>query len=211
LLGDKLVVDISDDAVKAYQTARLKEKAAPKSVNEEVTFLLRLLGDAGDALRIRLRRDKALKLKVAQNVGRAYTEEEKTKMLALAKDSSGRKSGSPAIYPALALALNAGIRDAEIRTLTWAQLDFEQKFLTVGRAKTEAGEGRTIPPEQHPVARAAGPCTLVHASIWDDQTGMVSSPVWQVQAPGPHAANDQPKDRLGQHQGECRCHGALAR
>jgi hypothetical protein len=94
LLGDKLVVDITEAAVKTYQTTRLKEKAAPKSVNEEITFLLRLLGDAGDALRIRLRRTKALKLKVPQTVARAFTEAEKEKMLALAKDSSSRKSGS---------------------------------------------------------------------------------------------------------------------
>ncbi len=37
------------------------------------------------------------------------------------------------------------MRDAEIRNLTWAQIDFERRFLTVGRSKTEAGEGRTIP------------------------------------------------------------------
>jgi hypothetical protein len=43
LLGAKLVVDINEKAVKAYQTARLKEGAAPKSINEEITFLLRLL------------------------------------------------------------------------------------------------------------------------------------------------------------------------
>jgi hypothetical protein len=90
LLGDKMVVDINEKVVKTYQTARLKEGAAPKSVNEEVTFLLRLLGDAGDALRIRLRRDKALKLKVPQNVARVFTETEKIKMLVLAKDSSAR-------------------------------------------------------------------------------------------------------------------------
>jgi hypothetical protein len=55
LVGDKLVVDVSDVSVKSYQTARLREGAAPKSVNEEVTFLLRLLGDAGEGLRVRLR------------------------------------------------------------------------------------------------------------------------------------------------------------
>jgi integrase len=174
LLGDKLVVDISDDAVKGYQTARLKEKAAPKSVNEEVTFLLRLLGDAGDALRIRLRRDKALKLKVSQNVARAYTEEEKTKMLALAKDSSTRKSGSPAIYAALALALNAGMRDPEIRTLTWAQVDFEKQFLTVGRSKTEAGEGRTIP-----LNSILLPALLDHSRWYTRRFGMVK-PEWYL-------------------------------
>jgi integrase len=52
---------------------------------------------------------------------------------------------SPFIKPALALAFNAGMRDAEIRNLTWGQMDFEKRFLTVGKSKTDAGEGRTIP------------------------------------------------------------------
>src|SRR5437764_15344466 len=33
-LGKKMVVDISDDTIKAYQVSRLKEKAAPKRINE---------------------------------------------------------------------------------------------------------------------------------------------------------------------------------
>lgn len=37
------------------------------------------------------------------------------------------------------------MRDAEIRNLTWAQVDLDKRFLTVGQSKTEAGEGRTIP------------------------------------------------------------------
>src|SRR6202035_2345301 len=48
LLGDQMVVNISEKTVRDYQTDRLKEKAAPKSVNEEVGFLLRLMGDAGE-------------------------------------------------------------------------------------------------------------------------------------------------------------------
>jgi hypothetical protein len=43
------------------------------------------------------------------------------------------------------LALNAGMRDAEMKTLTWGQINFERNYLAVGRSKTEAGEGRTIP------------------------------------------------------------------
>ena len=46
---------------------------------------------------------------------------------------------------AFALARNAGLRDTEIKTLTWGQINLTARFLTVGRAKTEAGEGRTIP------------------------------------------------------------------
>jgi len=95
-------------------------------------------------------------------------------MLALAKDSSGRKSGSPAIYPALALALNAGMRDAEIRNLTWLQVDFEKQFLTVGRAKTEAGEGRTIP-----LNSILLPALLDHARWYTRRFGM-TKPEWYL-------------------------------
>jgi hypothetical protein len=39
LIGSKMVADVNETVVKAYQTARLKEKAAPKSIKEEVGFL----------------------------------------------------------------------------------------------------------------------------------------------------------------------------
>jgi len=139
-LGGKMLVDFNETAVIQYQNARLSERAAPKSVNEEVGFMLRILGDPGDLLRIRLRKKKMLKLKVRQTVGKAYTPTEKDRML-----EEARKARSPHIYLALTLALNAGMRDAEIRNLTWEQIDFTKKFLAVGRSKTEAGEGRTIP------------------------------------------------------------------
>jgi integrase len=140
LLGGKMLVDFNEAVVIQYQNARLGESAAPKSINEEVGFLLRILGDPGDLLRIRLRKRKMLKLKVRQTVGKAYTPAEKDRML-----EEARKARSPHIYLALTLALNAGMRDAEMRNLTWEQIDFAKKFLAVGRSKTEAGEGRTIP------------------------------------------------------------------
>ena len=43
------------------------------------------------------------------------------------------------------LAMNAGISDTELKQLTWAQVDLKKGYLTVGKSKTEAGEGRTIP------------------------------------------------------------------
>jgi integrase len=140
ILGGKMLVDFNEATVIHYQNARLAERASPKSINEEVGFLLRVLGDPGDLLRIRLRKRKVLKLKVRQTVGKAYTQAEKDRML-----EEARKARSPHIYPALSLALNAGMRDAEIKTLTWGQIDFAKKFLAVGKSKTEAGEGRTIP------------------------------------------------------------------
>jgi integrase len=139
-LGATMAVDVTDKTVTTYQTARLKESAAPKTINEEVGFLLRLLGDAGDVIRTRLKRRKTLKLAVPRGPGKAYTPEEKAAMLAAAKAARSR-----AIYPALMMALNTGKRDAEIRHLQWERLDLSKAVLIVGDSKTEAGEGRTIP------------------------------------------------------------------
>jgi integrase len=148
-LGKLLAVDASPDVVRQYQVVRLKEKASPKSINEEVGILLRLLGERGDAIRLMLRREKSLRLKVRPSIGKAYTQGQKQDLLKAAVpervEAIKAQSRSPYIRPALELAFNAGIRDAEIRNLTWAQIDFERRFLTVGRSKTDAGEGRTIP------------------------------------------------------------------
>jgi integrase len=139
-LDEQMAVEVVVKTVMEYQSDRLKEKAAPKTINEEVGFLLRLLGDQGDGISARLRRQKAVKLATEKQVGKAYTSEEKERLLAEAKAAR-----SPAIYPALMLALNAGMRDAEIRTMQWSRLDLSRAYLTVGDSKTEAGEGRTIP------------------------------------------------------------------
>ena len=67
LLGDRMLVDLNEQTVKEFQDKRLGEKAAPKTINEEVGFLLRLLGDMGDLLRVRLRKKKLLKLRSEQD------------------------------------------------------------------------------------------------------------------------------------------------
>ena len=151
-LGAKMLVDIAGDTVKQYQTARLKEGASPKSINEEVGFLLRLLGDRGDSIRLKLRREKSLKLKTDESVGKAFSFEQKEALLEAAvvtvasKNSHAQKgTRSPNILPAMVLALNTGMRDAEIRTITWAQVDLEKRFLTIGKAKTNTEASRTIP------------------------------------------------------------------
>ena len=134
LLGSKMLVDFNEAAVIKYQNDRLDEGTAPKTINEEVGFLLRILGEPGDIIRARLRKRKMLKLKVRNAIGKAYSDEEKKRML-----EEARKTHSPHMYFALSLALNAGMRDAEIKNLTWAQIDFRKHILTVGKSKTEAG------------------------------------------------------------------------
>jgi integrase len=111
-----------------------------------------------------LKRTKSLKLKLPPAPGKPFEGDEQARMLAVARASTlaareaclrrargertprgAKQGGSPCIYPALVVALNCGMRDAEIRLMTWNQIDLEKKFLTVGESKTAAGTGRTIP------------------------------------------------------------------
>jgi hypothetical protein len=85
LLGDKLLVDIDESEVLAYQSARLKQSASPKSINEEVRFLLTMMGEARDVIRVRLRKKKKLKLPARRKVGKAYEPDETQRMVQLSR------------------------------------------------------------------------------------------------------------------------------
>ena len=140
LLGTKIVADITEISVLRYQEDRLREKAAPKSINEEVRFLLKMLGDPGEVIRAHLKKTKQLKLTVHKQIGKAFDSEE-TQNLA----TNAKSSRSPHMYPAFMLARNGGLRDTEIKTLTWGRINFVAKTVQVGRAKSEAGERRIVP------------------------------------------------------------------
>jgi integrase len=139
-LGTKMIIDVTEREVFAYQNARLQAGASGKSINEEVGVLLRLLEERGDVVRIRMRKSKTLKLPQNDEVGKALSENQETALLHAAK-----KARLPMIHCALMVGLNAGMRDKEIRTIKFAQLDLNKRILVVGKSKTRAGTGRTIP------------------------------------------------------------------
>jgi integrase len=142
LLGDLMAVAVTDKAIVQYQFDRLMEKAAPKTINDEVGFVLRLLSvKQSGAIRAELKRQKSLRLKVTNRVGKAYSPEEKADLVKSAKNAPRSKG----IFFALMLAQHAGLRDKEIRTLQWSNLDLTTRIITVGDSKTDAGRGRTIP------------------------------------------------------------------
>jgi integrase len=168
-LATEMSIDISEKTVQTYQTQRLKDGKAPKTINEEVCLLLRILGEYGELIRARLRKAKAIKLPVRERVGKPYNADEKAKLLAEA-----RKRRSPAIYPALMLALNTGMRNREIRQLRWRDIDLERAFLVVQQSKTQAGEGRTIPLNSAVLA-----ALLEHAKWYTGRFG-TTDPAWCV-------------------------------
>src|ERR1700691_6225842 len=130
-LGSSLIVEITPNVVKRYQADRVKEKAGPKTINDEVQLLLRLCGEQGVLVRATLRRDKALKLALPPSPGRPYSAEEKARML-----EEAQKLRTPQLHAALALDLNTGLRDKELREIRWAKMNLVQKKeLTVGKSK----------------------------------------------------------------------------
>ena len=57
-----------------------------------------------------------------------------------------QKLRTPQLHAALALDLNTGLRDKELREIRWEQIDLiHKRALTVGKSKSEAGTGRVIP------------------------------------------------------------------
>jgi integrase len=89
------------------------------------------------------------------------------------------------MYAALALDLNTGLRDKELREIRWQQIDLvHKKALTVGKSKTEAGTGRVIP-----LNATAIVALEAHAS-WYIQRFGECKPEWFVFAFGSPLPND---------------------
>lgn len=83
---------------------------------------------------------KVRKLEERKNVGRALSSEDQHTLLDGLKDRR-----TPHLSTLVPLLLLTGMRAGEALSLTWGQVDLIDRTLTVGRAKTSNGTGRTIP------------------------------------------------------------------
>lgn len=135
--GKMLLCDIRGEEVARYQAARLQEGAAPKTVNLEVATVRAILKK--NRLWFAIQPDVRM-LRTTDDVGRAISREEESALL-----KSCQSSRSRSLYTAVVLALNTCMRYSELRLLTWQQVNFATRTLTVGASKTEAGAGRMIP------------------------------------------------------------------
>ena len=137
LFGGMLICDIRGDNIAAYQAARQRQEAAPKTINLEVGTLRAILRK--HRLWANIQPDVQL-LRVQDYVGRALTGDEEKALL-----TECRKSRSRSLYVAVEVALGTCMRYSEIRLLRWNQVDFAKGDLRVGKSKTQHGDGRVIP------------------------------------------------------------------
>lgn len=135
--GSLLLIDITAEDIADYQKTRLKAGAAPKTINLEVGTLRAILR------RHRLWADMQPDVKmmpVHETVGQAITVDDEAKLL-----EACRTRRSRILLPIVTLALHTGMRRGELQSLRWGQVDFLNRAVTVGVAKTVAGSGRVIP------------------------------------------------------------------
>jgi integrase len=137
ILGQKLLTDIDANDISRYQNHRLKEKAAPKTINLEIGTIRAIL--RRHRLWAELQPDVKM-LSTLDDAGQALSLENEKRLIDACADSRSRS-----LLPAVLLALNTGMRYSEIRLIRWEQVDLVRRTVCVGKSKTDAGTGRTIP------------------------------------------------------------------
>ena len=138
--GSMLLADITPQHIGKYQGMRQKEGASNRTINMEVSTLRMMMKAAKLWNAIS---DDVRMLSERRDVGKALTPDEEKRLL-----EACRKSPQKALYTAVVVFCNTGLRNAELRRACWGQVDFMKAEFRVGKAKTEASEGRIIPLNQ---------------------------------------------------------------
>ncbi len=132
----KRLCEISAEMVQEYRKWRAANGMKNSTINMEYGFLRRLLKKA----HLWHRMSEELKpLKESRSIGRALSEEEIVRL----RITAAKRPEWQTAFDAMILAINTGMRGADIKALRWRDIEFFNKVLNA-KSKTEAGE-RTIP------------------------------------------------------------------
>jgi integrase len=130
--GDLKLKRFTVEHLSEYQTARLSEGRAPKTINGEVSVLRQVLKHA--KLWYRFEDYKPIR-NHKPPIGRALTEQEQQILFTVAQ----ARSDWLYAYTAAVLGAYCGMRSCEIRALQWKDVDFTAGVLDIRRSKTPAG------------------------------------------------------------------------
>jgi integrase len=155
-LGTLRLPDLTEARIRQYIAERKKQGVANRTVNVGLNELSRAIGHTWKRLWPRLR-----KLEERQDIGRALPQEERQRLLGAAD-----KSPSPNLKTLIRAAFLTGTRSSELTSLQWNQVDFAERIITIGTAKTRAGTGRAIPMNDELLAVMAA-----HAAWYTDWFG----------------------------------------
>lgn len=143
-LGDKYLDQIDRAALSDFETWRRSMGVKPPTVRRDLMCLSAILSSCEDADWINeganpvpayLRRRAKRGLKEAPPRTRYLQAPEEQKLL---------KHASPAVYGAICLAIDTGLREQELFTLTWPQINFAQGIITTTN-NTKSKRSRIVP------------------------------------------------------------------
>ena len=138
---DKLYPDQIDRLdVEDYKQLRLKQGAAPRSVNLELMSLSAFWNWMRDVAGLLLINpvSKVKKVREPESIPRALRETQVQAVLEAAKDNKSD-------FALVLLALSTGLRGAEIASLAWEDVDFEEKVLRLRAENTKSKAARHLP------------------------------------------------------------------
>ncbi|MGA3020310.1 MAG: site-specific integrase [Bryobacteraceae bacterium] len=137
-LGSVLLPDLNEERIREYMKTRKAEGVGGRTVNMEVSMLARAIGRKWSILW-----PKVKHFEEPSDTGRALSPEEETRLLKELEEAR-----SPVLATFVKALLLTCMRCGELTGMRWAQVDFAQRVMTVGKAKTDAGTGRQIPMNQ---------------------------------------------------------------
>ncbi len=138
-LGSVLLPDLTEEVIRGYMKTRIQGGISGRTINMEVGELSRAIGKPWSILW-----PKTRKLEERKDVGKALSPSEEAALLNALNESIS-PNRSQLLRTFVRMALLTGMRSGEITGLTWKQIDFDKRVVTVGKAKTSSGTGRQIP------------------------------------------------------------------
>jgi integrase len=138
VFADAKLAKITRLDIELYMQKRL-EKVKPSSVNRELALLRHMLNKAVDWGYLKTNPAARVKpFKEPPGRVRYLSDGERERLLDACKDSENAM-----LYPVVFTALNTGMRKGELQRLTWDDVDFDERIITVRQTKNN--EIRHIP------------------------------------------------------------------
>ena len=122
--GSMPLREITSQMIDSYKSMRVKEGAAPKTVNNELTNLSHMLKMAIRWGYIdRNAASNVERMRVPKNPPRFLSQQEIRRLIEASRESH--------IYPIIVTAIHTGMRKSELFNLKWPDINFDRRIVTV--------------------------------------------------------------------------------
>jgi integrase len=137
VFGSKRLDEISPLALERYRRQRQNSGRSDVTINRELAFLRHVYTMA-------VTWDKTIENPV-KKVKLARENNDKMRILSLDEETRLLVQCGAQLKPLVITALNTGFRSSELLSLTWADVDFSSRIVTVRAAYAKNGESRSVP------------------------------------------------------------------